>query len=115
MRGKSSKKFDRKGVKIMLHITKNEYENEKTEYINPLVAGMAGIVVGAASVSILLLSDREIRKKVLKRAHELKINLQEWSNDKIGNFDIDEEVLEESGENLSLRATEEDMQKREKN
>ena len=65
--------------------------NEQTGQKAVFVAGFAGILAGAAGVTALALSDREIRKKVSKKAQELKSTLQEWSAEKLQIIDIQEQ------------------------
>ncbi|HSW97064.1 MAG TPA: YtxH domain-containing protein [Candidatus Saccharimonadales bacterium] len=48
-----------------------------------VMAGLAGILAGAASITAIALTDREIRKKVGKKANHLKSSLQDWSVDKL--------------------------------
>ena len=95
----------------MLH---NNYKMSKNDRIHPLIAGIAGAIVGAAGISLFLLSDKEIRKKVLKKAHQWKITLEEWSNEKLGNIDPDE-ILDDTDDNVHFRTKENTSQKSESN
>jgi hypothetical protein len=65
----------------MIHTddTKHSHYHNK----DVLMAGLAGILAGAASITALALSDPDIRKKVGKRASDLKSNLQDWSVEKL--------------------------------
>ena len=53
-------------------------EEKKTSDLNPATIGLAGVIAGAVGVTLLALSDDEIRRRVNKRAHETKTNLHKW-------------------------------------
>ncbi len=69
----------------MLH--SQTQNGQPTQYTNQsksvLAAGVAGILAGAAGVTVLALSDKDIRKRVRKKAQELKSTLQDWSTEKL--------------------------------
>lgn len=51
--------------------------------VNVVMAGVAGLLAGAAGVTALALSDKDIRRKVGKKAKELRATLQDWSTEKL--------------------------------
>ncbi|HSX09175.1 MAG TPA: hypothetical protein VLF93_03415 [Candidatus Saccharimonadales bacterium] len=58
-------------------------EEKNTSDLNPAAIGLAGVIAGAVGVTLLALSDEEIRERVNKRAHEAKDNLKKWGTAKI--------------------------------
>lgn len=54
--------------------------------LNLFAVGLAGIITGAAGVTMLALTDPAIRKKVRQRAKEVQHALQKWSAEKILNI-----------------------------
>ena len=48
-----------------------------------LMAGVAGVLAGIAGLTAIALTDKDIRKKVGKRAQDLKSTLQDWSTEKL--------------------------------
>jgi gas vesicle protein len=89
-----------------LHPEQHEHHN-----MDLWMAGIAGILAGAASVTALILSDKDIRKKVGKRAQEIRVSLQDWSTEKlhmvdhhkIKTEDTIEKVKEETKEEVPLK------------
>lgn len=65
------------------HEVKTERKNAT---VNPVAAGLTGILIGAASVAAIALSDPETRKKATKKAKSLKDDLQKWSNKTINDI-----------------------------
>lgn len=67
--------------------------------ISPFVAG---IVAGAASITALALSDKDIRKKVSKRATEMRMSMQKWSSTKYkqNTKGTNDNLIEETAETL---------------
>jgi hypothetical protein len=65
----------------MIHTddTKHSHYHNKDVFM----AGLAGIVAGAVSITAIILADKDIRKKVGKRAKDIKSNLQDWSVEKL--------------------------------
>jgi hypothetical protein len=57
-------------------------KNNKSN-IHPVMAGLAGAVAGAAGVTIIALTDKDIRKRVVKRTKDAKSSLEKWSADKL--------------------------------
>lgn len=74
----------------MLHEEPNKIDSNHKNTVKPVVAGLAGVIAGAAGVTILALTDKDIRKKVIKRTKEAKASMQKWSADKL------QEVQDES-------------------
>jgi hypothetical protein len=54
-------------------------ENEKK--ISPVAAGITGLIIGVVSTAAIALSDKEIRKKAMHNANDLKDNFKKWSQD----------------------------------
>jgi ATP-dependent protease HslVU (ClpYQ) peptidase subunit len=67
----------------MLHTEPQKTNTNHKNTINPVMAGLAGVVAGAAGVTMLALTDKDIRKKVAKRTKEATSSLQKWSSDKL--------------------------------
>lgn len=80
------KNTKKKGGDYMLTNPTHRTHDTNNQRLGLLVAGMAGIVAGAAGVTALALSDKDIRKKVGKRAHEAKESLQQWSTTKLHEY-----------------------------
>ena len=59
--------------------TKHSHYHNKDVFM----AGVAGILAGVAGITALALADKDIRKKVGKRAQNLKSSLQDWSSEKL--------------------------------
>lgn len=70
----------------MMHTDTN---SKHSHYHNKdvFMAGVAGILAGVAGVTALALSDKDIRRKVGKRAHNLRSTLQDWSAEKLHMID----------------------------
>src|SRR5438105_4321452 len=58
-------------------------DSSQTKGINPLAAGLTGLVIGAAGATAIALSDEETRKKATKKAKQLTHDLQKWSEQTI--------------------------------
>jgi len=69
---------------------KNTHHHNKDVFM----AGVAGILAGAAGITAIALADKDIRRKVGKRAHTLKSSLQDWSADKLHMVDHKVRTLE---------------------
>jgi hypothetical protein len=54
--------------------------NEKRNSTSSLTAGVLGLLIGAAGTTALLLSDKELRKKMLQKLQKVKTRVEEWSN-----------------------------------
>lgn len=85
---------------LYANIQKKEHSSHITKH-DILAAGITGIIAGAAGMTLLALSDKDIRKKVFERAEQAKALLQDWSFMK-----LDEPELDDKAESL-----EEDMHK----
>lgn len=90
--------------------SKNSHNHNKDVFM----AGIAGILAGAAGITALALADKDIRKKVGKRAINLKSSLQDWSAEKlhmveqhgtksVGTVEKTEKVTEETKEDEPLK------------
>lgn len=66
-----------------MQFTQNNKHTKRIQNTNVLVAGVAGILAGAAGVTALALSDKNIRKQVGKKANEMRASLQDWSQEKL--------------------------------
>lgn len=80
----------------MLQTEPQTMSRKNNQGVNPLVVGVAGVIAGAAGVTALALSDKDIRKKVGKKAKEAKVSLQKWSSEKLHVLDEQEETVEKS-------------------
>jgi len=69
--------------------------------INPLVAGLAGALAGAAGITAFALADKDIREKVIKRTKEVKSSLQKWSEDKLNDVKNESNKIMAVGEEES--------------
>jgi hypothetical protein len=78
----------------MLHTDSHKHHNSKSKTV--LAAGMAGVLAGAVGVTALALSDRDIRKRVGKKAHELKSTLRDWSSEKLQMTDHHKTMMEDT-------------------
>lgn len=56
--------------------------------LDVFTAGLTGMFAGAAGVTLLVLSDKDIRKKVFEHAHTAKEFLTQWSLSKIQEADV---------------------------
>lgn len=65
------------------HEVKTERKNAK---VSPIAVGLTGILIGAASVAAIALSDEETRKRATKKAKSLKEDLKKWSNKTINSI-----------------------------
>jgi hypothetical protein len=81
----------------MLHIEPQKLGMNHKNTVNPVVAGLAGVIAGAAGVTILALADRDIRKRVVIRTKEARTSLQKWSADRLHDVQngSDNETLED--------------------
>jgi gas vesicle protein len=70
----------------MQHVHHEVKTERKNTNVSPIAAGLTGIIIGAASVAALALSDQETRKKATKKALHLKDDLQKWSNKTISDI-----------------------------
>jgi hypothetical protein len=81
----------------MLMETQNDQTSQPSHQgMSVLVARVAGLIAGAASVTALALSDEDIRKRVSKKAKELKSTLQDWSTEKLQMVDHHKTVKEDT-------------------
>jgi len=76
--------------------TKNSHNHTKDVFM----AGLAGIIAGVAGITALALADKDIRKKVGKRAKDLTSSLQDWSTDKLHMIDQHKSELRDSAEKV---------------
>jgi hypothetical protein len=67
----------------MMQMETQNDQLKQNQSVSVLMAGVAGLIAGAAGVTALALSDKEIRRKVGKKAKELRTTLQDWSADKL--------------------------------
>ena len=51
--------------------------------INPLTAGVTGIVIGAAGAVAIALADEPTRKRATHKAIKVKSDLQKWGSQKV--------------------------------
>ena len=70
-----------------MQFTQNNKQTKQIQNTNVLMTGIAGILAGAAGVTALALSDKDIRKQVGKRANEIRASLQDWSTEKLQMLD----------------------------
>src|SRR5438105_3647460 len=78
----------------MLHTDPDTQNSKQNQSASVLVAGVAGILAGAVGVTALALSDEDFRKRVTKKAKELKSTLQDWSAEKLQMADHHKTVKE---------------------
>lgn len=71
--------------------------------VSPLAVGLTGIILGAASVAAVALSDQETRKKATKRMQQIKNDLQKWSSQTIHDFQHRAEDVEDKQTKTSQR------------
>ena len=69
----------------------NEKKTNKTA--SPLAAGLTGVVLGAAGVAAVALSDEETRKKAKKKAFQIKDDLKKWSTKKVNELQKQKDSL----------------------
>lgn len=80
----------------MLDTELQEKEQSSASKIDILVAGLTGFLAGAAGITILALSDKDIRKKAFERAKEAETLLKEWHLNKLQTSDDRDEIVEEN-------------------
>lgn len=54
--------------------------------MSPLVAGLAGFLLGVAGTITLAMADKQTRIRTSKKADELKKSLLQWSDDTVNNI-----------------------------
>lgn len=77
----------------MQHVHHEIKTNQKP--VSPLAVGLTGIILGAASVAAVALSDQETRKKATKRMKQIKDDLQKWSSQTIHDLQHRTEEVED--------------------
>ena len=61
-------------------------DNQNRAGISPLIAGLTGFLLGIAGTITLAMTDGSTRNRTTKKAHELKNNLLQWSDDTVNTF-----------------------------
>ena len=84
----------------MMQMDTQEKQTRNGQSVHVVMAGFAGLLAGAAGVTALALSDRDIRRKVGKRAKELRTTLQDWSTQKLQVIDHQKNDKEEMVERV---------------
>ena len=81
----------------MLYEESQMKEKSSAARMDILSAGITGMLAGAAGITLLALSDKDIRKKVLEHAHTAKELFIQWSSTKLHEpKEQTEETIEES-------------------
>lgn len=85
-----------------------QIRSKKTQ-VNPLAAGVTGLVLGAAGAAAVVLSDEGTRKKAKQKAVAVKNDLHKWGSKKVKDLQQRGEALKVS-EKQMLEKGKQDLQ-----